>query len=41
MKAAAGHHPIIQKEMDEVPANRVMESSSGGTWFLFQCVCCS
>ena len=33
VKAAAGHHPVIQKEVDELLANRAVELSSGGTGF--------
>ena len=33
MKAAAAHHSIIQKEMDELLAKGVIEPSSGGAGF--------
>ena len=33
MKAAAAHHPIIQKEVDEQIAKGVIEPSSGGAGF--------
>ena len=33
VKAAAGHHPIIQKEVDELLAKGVIEPSSGGASF--------
>ena len=33
IKAAAAHHPIIQKEMDELLANGVIEPSSDGAGF--------
>ena len=33
VKAAAAHHPIIQKEMDELLSKGEVESSSGGAGF--------
>ena len=33
VKAAAAHHPIIQKEVDELLAKGVIEPSSGGAGF--------
>ena len=33
VKAAAAHHPVIQKEVDELLAKLVMEASSGGACF--------
>ena len=33
VKAAAAHHPIIQKEMDELLSQGVIELSSGGAGF--------
>ena len=33
MKAAAAHHPIIQKEVDELLAKGVIEQSSGSAGF--------
>ena len=33
VKAAAAHHPIIQKVVDELLAKGVIESSSGGAGF--------
>ena len=38
VKVAAAHHPIIQKEMDELLAKGAVEPSSGGAGLLFQCV---
>ena len=35
VKAAAAHHPVIQKEVDELLAKGAIEPSSGGCWFLF------
>ena len=33
VKAAAGHHPVIQKEVDELLAKGAIEPSSGGAGF--------
>ena len=33
VKAAAAHHPVIQKELDELLAKRAIEPSSDGTGF--------
>ena len=33
IKAAAAHHPIIQKEVDELLAKGAIEQSSGGSGF--------
>ena len=33
VKAAAAHHPVIQKEVDELLAKGVIEPSSGGAGF--------
>ena len=33
VKVAAAHHPIIQKEVDELLAKGVIEPSSGGAGF--------
>ena len=33
MKAAAAHHPIIQKEVDELLPKGAIELSSGGAGF--------
>ena len=33
VKAAAAHHPVIQKEVDELLAKGAIESSSGGAGF--------
>ena len=33
MKVAAAHHPIIQKEVDELHSKAVIEPSSGGAGF--------
>ena len=33
MKAAAAHHPIIQKEVDELLSKGAIEPSSGGAGF--------
>ena len=33
VKVAAAHHPIIQKEVDELLSKGVIESSSGGAGF--------
>ena len=33
MKVATTHHPIIQKEVDELLAKGVIEPSSGGAGF--------
>ena len=33
MKVAAAHHPIIQKEVDELLSKEVIEPSSGGAGF--------
>ena len=33
MKAAAAHHPIIQKEVDELLSKGVIEPPSGGAGF--------
>ena len=35
MQAAAAHHPIIQKEVNELLAEGVIEPSSGGAGFYF------
>ena len=34
-KAAAAHHPVIQKEVDELLGKGAIEPSSSGGWFLF------
>ena len=33
VKVAAAHHPIIQKEVDELPSRGVIEPSPGGAGF--------
>ena len=33
VKAASAHHPVIQKEVDELLAKRAIELSSGGVGF--------
>ena len=33
VKAAAAHHPVIQKEVDELLAKGAIEPSSGGAGF--------
>ena len=33
VKVAAAHHPVIQKEVDELPAKGAIEPSSGGAGF--------
>ena len=33
VKVAAAHHPVIQKEVDELLANGAIDPSSGGTGF--------
>ena len=33
VKAAAAHHPVVQKEVDELPAKGAIEPSSGGAGF--------
>ena len=33
VKAAAAYYPIIQKEVDELPAKEAVEQSSGGAGF--------
>ena len=33
MKAVAGYHPIIEKEVDELPSKGASEPSSGGAGF--------
>ena len=38
VKAAAAHHPIIQKEVDELLSNGVTEPSSGGAGFILACL---
>ena len=38
VKVAAAHHPVIQKEVDELLAKGATEPFLGG-WFLLQCVC--
>ena len=35
VKAAAAHHPVIQKEVDELLAKGAIEPSSRWCWFLF------
>ena len=39
VKVAAAHHPIIQKEVDEVLSKGAVEPSSGGAGF-YSSVCC-
>ena len=38
MKAAAAHHPFIQKEVDELLFKGVIEPSSGGADFFSMCL---